>query len=562
MKNKNNNKNDDKKERNISASIQNISIKICDIARILIIIAAIIIMTVISIKAFYKTGYFPSTYDNAIEKTDYKYDNILENLAYIILFLVIIYLLNKLLMKIKLKYVIPIGLVCVFIIFVWFVVTLDLVPIADQGQIMILADAVSNNIINLHVNPGSYLEMFPYQFGFAYYVGIVIKIINLTQNIFGLDSYIYLQILNAVYSIICMVLMYLIGNRLLKENKRAKNILIILTIFFGVYFMFFNTHVYGNLPGLIFGLFAFLCTIRFVQEGKWYNLILSGISIFIAIYLKTNYQIFLIAILGVLGMELLRKIEIKKFVSILVILMVYMISSSFGDWLIEKNIGRVIPAGVPMITYMYMGWAPSNTLSSGWYTGDVINIYTENEFDHINTAEETKKLFLDRIEHFKNDTKEFIRYAWDKFDSTWLNPTFQTIWLATPGSDRIGGNVEYKEYIENNSWIIEMVNYKSDVFHIEERLFDAYEIIVFVSAIIGVIYLLKNENKESENLLLVVTFLGGVAFHFVLWETKAIYVLGYFYLLLPYTSKGLEILFTKLEEMFKNIKDKIKEKRM
>lgn len=543
--------------------MQSISLKVVDLARIVIIILSIMLLVLIAVKAFYKTGYFPATYDNAIEKTDYKYDNIFENLVYITVILFIIYLLHKLLEKVKLKYVIPIVLILLLSLFIWFVISVRIVPIADQGQIMILGDASYKNILNLHIGAGSYLDMFPYQFGFAYYVGVVIGLIDKIKNVFNLDAFVYLQILNGVYSIICMIFMYLIGNRLInKDDIKTKNILRVLILLFSVYFIFLNTHVYAIIPGLMFALLAFLCTIRFIQDGNWYDIVVASISIFIAVFLKTNYKIFLIGILGILGLELLKKIELKKFLSLIIVFVIYVSGSNVGDYIFKTKIQRDIPLGVPMMTYMYMGWAPSNTLSSGWYTGDVINIYNKNEFKHIETAEETKDLIEIRFNHFMGDLKELWRYAWDKFDSTWLNPTFQTIWCATPGLDRIYNNEEYKEYVEKDiPWLIDVVSYDSDVYHIEERLFDSYEIIILGAAILSVVCILKNKEKESENLLLLVTFLGGAVFHFVLWETKAVYVIGYFYLLLPYAAKGLSLLFDKFEIKIKEIKDKkIKQK--
>ena len=213
-----NNKENKLNKEKVLENIQSISLKISDIARILIIIATLFLITLIAVKAFYKTGYFPATYDNALEKTDYKYDNILENIAYISLVLTIVYVFQRMLGKIKLKYVIPIILILILTLFIWFVLTLDLVPIADQGQMMILADAVYNDIINLHVNPGSYLDMFPYQFGFAYYAGTIFKIMDILKNIITIDRFIVLQILNAIYSLISMIVLYFIGIRLFEKE--------------------------------------------------------------------------------------------------------------------------------------------------------------------------------------------------------------------------------------------------------------------------------------------------------------------------------------------------------
>ena len=495
--NVNNNKKIKEKEVNKKLEkVQNISLKLQNFCKVMIIILMVIFLSLISIKSFYKTAYFPATYDNAIEKTDYKYDNLLENLAYIIGVLFIFHLLQTILNNIKLKYVIPIFLILIAGIFIWFVLTLKLVPIADQGQVMILGDAVYKNILNLMVHPGNYLEMFPYQFGYSLYMGIVINIINGLNNFLNLDVHMYLQILNCIYSIISMVLLYLIGNRLFENNYAAKRNLIVLIFFFGTYFMFFNTHVYGNIPGLMFGLLSLLCTIRFLQDKKIYNIIITGISIFIAYYLKTNYQIFLIAIIGIIFLDFMKKFEIKKIISIVIILILFSLGKIVGNFIFEKYIDRPIPAGVPMVTYMYMGWAPGNSLSSGWYTGDVIELYNKNGFDHIATAEDSKDLFRKRIDYFLNeDFKEFLRYAWDKFDSTWLNPTFQTIWVSTPGSNRVDGDEKYAKYLDENSWIKEITSYDTKAFHIEERIFDAFTIIVFGCSIIGILKNRKENNR-------------------------------------------------------------------
>lgn len=536
---------------------QNMSEKLFVLIRWAIIIFAVIMLLIIAIDAFYKTAYFKTSYDYALEKTDYKYDNMLENLAYITCFLLIIYILQKVLLKIKLKYVIPIMLILIFVLFIRFIFILKLVPIADQGQMMILADAVYNDIINLHVNPGSYLDMFPYQFGFAYYAGTIFKIMDIFKNIITVDRFIVLQILNAIYSLISMIVLYFIGIRLFEKedgqfHRHEKFILMILIACFSVYFMLFNTHVYGNIPGFMFAIISFLFTLRFVEKERWIDLIIAGISIVIAINFKTNYQIFLIAILGILFFKFMKNIRLRNVVSVILIGVIYITGSNLTDFVLEKNIGRAVPAGVPMITYMYMGWAPSNTLSSGWYTGDVINIYHKNDFDHIDTAEETKELFKKRINHFKNDLPEFKRYAIDKFESTWINPTFQTLWIATPDGMRVNNDTEYKNHILENEWIIESTDYTSQRYHFIERLFDSFSIIVFLFAGIGLISIIKR--NDIERLLLIVTFIGGLVFHFVLWETKSIYVLPYYFLLLPYAAIGINKLFENIQILLSRLK--------
>ena len=64
------------------------------------------------------------------------------------------------------------------------------------------------------------------------------------------------------------------------------------------------------------------------------------------------------------------------------------------------------------------------------------------------------------------------------------------------------------------------------------------------------------KKEDNEVLILALTFIGGVVFHFVLWETKAIYVIQYYFLLLPYAAKGLVYFIDKSILKYKDLKYK------
>lgn len=403
--------------------------------------------------------------------------------------------------------------------------------------------------------------MFPYQFGYTIYSAIIIFILRkfkFLTDLINIDMFIYFQILNAIYSIINIYLLYLISKRIFKNHKGIQKILCILLIGFSPYFLFFNTHIYGNIPGLMFSLIAIYFTILYLQNRKIYNIIIVGISISGSIILKSNFEIFLCGIIIILIMDLLKKIETKKAVMVFIILGIFLFSQ-FG---ITKLSGRIsykkISDGVPMISYIYMGMAPSNTLSPGWYTGDVIEIYTRSNYNTEEAIKETERLMKERIDYFKQNPKEISKYFWDKVKSTWLNPTFQTIWIITPGSRCTDPN--YAKYISERPTIIEMTNYTSDLYKVEEEYFNIYQIIIFIFAGIALLKIRKNDNIEE--LLLPVIFLGGLLFH-IIWETKSIYVIQYYYILLPFSAYGINLTFEYIKEkkLFDKFVKVLKEKK-
>lgn len=524
-----------------------------------IITLVAILALVIGITAIFITAYFPATWDNAIEKTDYRNDNIIINIVLVCVALTIIYFLQKILNKIKIKYVLAIFSIIFIVTSSLFCVYLKIGPIADQGYMISGAQAVLARAMSSFIEPGGYLNMFPYQFGYILYAAIVLKVLEkltFLTNLLNIDIFIYFQILNSIYNVINMVLIYLIAKRIFKNDKNVLKILVILIIGFSAYLFLFNTHIYGNIPGLMFALIALLFTISYLQERKFRDLVIVGITISGSIIIKSNFNIFLCGIIIVLIMDLFKRINIKKVGMILVILCIFI----FSKWGLNKVIGKVIsgqpiPTGVPMISYVYMGFAPSNGLSSGWYTADVIEIYNRSDHNTEKSEQETYRLIKERLNHFKNDPKEANRYFWDKVKSTWLNPTFQTIWIITPGSRMT--DPTYSEYLSERPIIKEIVGYNEKLYKIEEQYFDTYQILIFIFAGIGLIKLRKKDSLDI--LILPIIFLGGLVFH-ILWETKSIYVLQYYFILLPFAAKGIDLFFNyiKEKEFIKNIKNKFK----
>lgn len=74
------------------------------------------------------------------------------------------------------------------------------------------------------------------------------------------------------------------------------------------------------------------------------------------------------------------------------------------------------------------------------------------------------------------------------------------------------------------------------LYKVEEQYFNNYQIIAFIASGYGLWKLAKE--KENGKVLLPMIFLGGFVFHIV-WETKAIYVIQYYFLLIPYMAFGM-----------------------
>lgn len=354
-------------------------------------------------------------------------------------------------------------------------------------------------------------------------------------------------IINCIASVINMFIIYNIS-KLLFKNENVQKILVILLGGFALYWMFFNPHFYGNIIGLTFALGAVLFTLFYLEKRNWFNLILSGILISISILLKSNYNIFLCGIILILVLDIIKNWKLKNLFIIPIFLIGYL-GINLGYNAILNYLDLNLPEGVPMISFVYMGMSEPTNLSAGWYNSSTIDIYRDAGYNNELAVQKTVEEINNRLHNFLQDPPQGLKYYGEKIGSTWLNPTFQTIFYSLPGT-RYRWYPEYAHYLGYHETILSMVG--GDLKQIEEFIFEIYQIIIFTFAGLGLFKLSKNINLKQA--FLPIIFAGGFVFH-IIWETKAIYVIQYYFLLLPFAAYGINYFIEQiLPNIFKLIK--------
>ena len=524
-----------------------------------IILITAIITLFIGLLAIGKTAFFNTVINFASEKTDIKIDNILLNILFTFFTLGILYFIYiTVLPKISKKILFILMLVFTLSLGFWWVNYLKLKPISDQSMVVYCAEKILDNDLCSILDPGNYLSRNPHQLGFVLYIAIIFKIFN-TRNV------IFLQNIAVIFSTLSAITMYFIVKELFEEEIVHKLSLLFIS-FFSIYFVFFCPHVYGNLPGLSFGLIAILFTLKFINSNKFWHLIIVAFSITISYLLKNNYEIFLIAIIIELALKILSEIKtfkikpinnffknniFKSFSGIIIIVSIVFGIKTLVYTCFENYTNYYLQNGVPVISYIYMGIAEPVTLTPGWYTGDVEIIYNESGYNKEKSSEKTKKLLEKRIEYLSQNSDYTFNYFKSKIETTWLNPTFQTIWCSTP-SLILDLDPAYNNYIAPKKILISILTGKA--FYIEEQIMDIYQILMFL---ISSFALIRNFKEGSlKKMFLPLIFLGGFSFH-LLWETKSIYVLQYFYLLIPYSVYGIYNIFSLILKKIGNEKQRL-----
>lgn len=523
---------EEKLDKEISIQSKTQKIQKLSSSAILLIVGSIV--TVIGLLAIGITIYFNIVINFASEKCQFKIDNIFLNCIFTIIALGLLYLVYKILPNINKKILLAITLAFSLILGLWWVNYIKFKPISDQSMVVYCGEKMVENSLPTILNPGEYLNRNPHQLGVCVYIMTVFKL-------FATRSPLTLQILNVIYATISAFILYLICKEIFQEEIVQK-ICLIFIAFFSIYWAFFSVHVYGNLPGLMFALLSLLFTLKFLDNNQIYNIVIVAISVTLAYMLKSNYQIFMCAIVIVLGLYFLQNYKKQTLVGILLVIVTMFGFKAFVYNHVENGTGYSLHEGVPMIAYIYMGIAEPVTLTPGWYTGDVEAIYNQSNFSKEKSAEIATENLKNRLEYLLQNPSYTWNYFTNKLQTTWLNPTFQVFWCSTP-STLLDIDPVYNSRIAPEKLLISIICGTAQ--KIEERIMDVFQIIIFISA--GITLILFSKKGDLKKALLPLTFLGGFIFH-IIWETKAIYVIQYFYIMLPFAAYGIYTLFKFIDK--------------
>lgn len=493
-----------------------------------------IIITIIGLLAIGITVYFNLVINYASEKCYFKGDNIFLNCIFTLIALGLLYLLYRVLPKINKKVLLAIALAFSLILGIWWVNYIKFKPLSDQSMVVYCGEKMVENSLETILNPGEYLNRNPHQLGVSVYIMTVFKL-------FATKSTLTLQILNVIYATVSAFILHLICKEIFKEEIVQKICLIFIT-FFSIYWAIFSVHVYGNLPGLMFALASLLFTLKFLDNNKISNLVIAAISVTLAYMLKSNYQIFMCAIVIVLGLHFLQNYKKQTLAGILLVIVTMFGFKSFVYNHVEKGTGYSLNEGVPMIAYIYMGIAEPITLSPGWYTADVERIYNQSNFSREKSAEIATENLKNRLIYLIQNPVYTWNFFTSKLQTTWLNPTFQVFWCSTP-STLLDLDPGYNNHIAPKQLLISIICGTAQ--QIEERVMDVFQIITFISA--GITLISFSKKGDLKKTLLPLTFLGGFIFH-IIWETKSIYVIQYFYIMLPFAAYGIYKLFNFIDK--------------
>lgn len=455
-----------------------------------------------------------------IEHTFYIRDFFLQHIVVFVIF-------SLMLVKIKLKnsgrqirgkYFGLIVCIAAGILAAAFVMAGQYYPKYDQMHVVEAASRLNHHVYS-DFEPGEYLHVFPFQTGTVTYF-------RLLTYVFGDGNYIAFQLVNCLWVALSYYLFVKMAGMLWADKGRIYESATAVVGLLFVPWLLYATFLYGTVAGMAFALLSFYMMLCYDRDGKWWQLLLCGLSMGIAAVVKSNYMIFMIAqiICQLLGMwnGIRRKEGNGKALARCALIAALLVFFAAGRWGVDAYVRSVNQGnsvrGIPMTAWIAMGLQDGKA-APGWYNGYNNGVFIENDYDYDRTSEAVTAEIRSIVAGYPKDLRTSVSFFVKKISSQWNNPTFQSLWI-----------LEEREGRGGLQWLLEGRG---------RYLYTLWVNLLHTWILAGVfLYAVLRRKKSSPGeTLLPLAFVGGFLFH-IFWEAEGLYAILYFPLLLPLAVCG------------------------
>lgn len=398
--------------------------------------------------------------------------------------------------------------------------------------------------------PGGYLYTWPFQLGYVAF-GQVMALI------FGESNFMAWELVQLVCILITMYLIYQITWEIFRDRIICG--ITGLMAFGALFFYNYVTFIYGDILSMAPQTISLYMMILYLKRKKIWYAVVSALAIGFAIILKTNCEVTLIALVGVLVLEGLfpeknplqeavmdsgseKKADgVKKSVLTTLGLALFFVAVTFAfkgavDAYYCKASGlNEIPKGNPAWAHIAMGLQESD-LEDGWYNGYNYRVFKENNYDTEATAKAAKEDLRKTLEKFAKNPLYAGRYMARKFTTQWAD----SVAITTHNLDLVS------RHVENQPPLCDFL-----VFGKGQRILvwvmNVFMPVCYAGVSVYLFGIIKGRKFTYHEMLLLVLIFGGMLFH-QFWEGSSRYTMRYYIYWLPYGAFGLKVLLGRIEK--------------
>ncbi|MCQ2465496.1 MAG: hypothetical protein MJ095_07935 [Oscillospiraceae bacterium] len=487
-----------------------------------------------------------SNTEEMFEGISYHHDNFIFNFIYMAAVLLVSGVLIPKLEKIPVKLVTGILIAETLIFGIWWVVSSQASPWADQYVVSRAARMAAQNDFSFMSPDDRYFSNYPFQLGMVLFYEIQVRLFGGMS-----DTLIYTQIINVFYLAAAYTALILILGKLFK--KKRIQILAAVTMMFSVQPLLYTTFIYAVIPGIANVLWALYFEIKYFETENKKKYIWAALSVFFiafSVMVKTNNLIALIALSGTAFVKFIprRKISDIIYIAVMLVCSLNILSAVTSSY--EHRSNTKLEPAVPMIGYVAMGLNdPEGVLgcnAMGWYSSRyTTSNYAGNNYDLEKTKEYAMTGVKEALGRFTSDYGYANDFFYEKNTSQWNEPTYSCFWInlvmsryngVQPG--KLCSAVLEANAGKSRSGLLEYMN--------------VYQLFIYLAVFAGVFVCFREKNLLCSAMLLIV--LGAFLYHMI-FEGKSQYIMPYFIILTGFSAVGTDLLLTKISE-FRNGRNK------
>ena len=361
-----------------------------------------------------------------------------------------------------------------------------------------------------------YLVRFPYQCGLLAALELLVRLFGETGALLAA------RILNVCLLISSYAALLMITDRVFHSERIT--FVTILLLCACIQPLIACSFVYGLIPALALCIWGVYCVIRFLQDGKWINMIPAAILFALAALVRSNAWIVIAAVVIVLLLSALRK---KSWLPVLFAVVMVAVSIPLPHLAqsgYEKKLDTSFGSGYPKSYWVAMS-LQSGWKASGWHVFEYQALMQKTYGEDVAGIDRQAKADIQKgLTELVGKPSEMKTYLFEKMVSQWNEPTFMSVWI-TKSVDAYAQPGQMTNLLYSDSF--------DTLFRFAEgRL---VKILYFGFMLCAAAMLRK---RTEEQLLLPLILLGGVLFHMI-FEAKSQYVLEYLPLFAPVAAYGI-----------------------
>ena len=453
------------------------------------------------------------------ESVVYYSDSFVANLLFLVVAVLCCRLLLPVIAKLRFRYeaavlavwTVGIGLVWVF--------SSQVMPTFDSAYVAEIAQAFTQG--DFSDMAGDYIRAYPFQLGYIELCELILRAATVVRGA-PPDTFLVLEAANVGFLAAAYVGLLALAKLLFREPRAGH--LTFLLLLFCAQPVIFCVFTYGIVPGICFAVWAIVFQTLWFRQGKLRYGLLSALCIALAVLVKSNNLIVLIAMLITAALRLLKRKRYGKDIAVMLAACLCALTVSPAVRVVcEKRSGVTPEPGMPYISWIAMGLSESRR-APGWYSNVTSDVkFEELDYDADALAAYSKEVIGERIDYFCTHPQYTRDFFYRKFVSQFNETTYQSIW-----NNKVRD--QYKEKGALAAWACG--DGEADV----RRYMDVYAQLVFVGLLVALALMLRK--REYTALVLPLSVLGGMLFH-LLAEGKSQYILPYFVLMIPAAAWGL-----------------------